>query len=142
MERDCENFIMTSEQFVHEWNKAKIRELMEIDEMAITVNIYYTGVNGNAKKFAEEMVSSGVVNDIRAEEGNLRYEYFFPLEKQETVLLIDSWKDQHSINVHHASPMMAKITQLREKYDLHMKVERYVSDETKIPDADKTFIRE
>jgi Uncharacterized conserved protein len=133
---------MTSEQFVHEWNKAKIRELMEIDEMAITVNIYYTGVNGNAKKFAEEMVSSGVVNDIRAEEGNLRYEYFFPLENQETVLLIDSWKDQHSINVHHASPMMAKITQLREKYDLHMKVERYVSDETKIPDADKTFIRE
>ncbi len=110
--------------------------------MAITVNIYYTGVNGNAKKFAEEMVSSGVVNDIRAEEGNLRYEYFFPLENQETVLLIDSWKDQHSINVHHASPMMAKITQLREKYDLHMKVERYVSDETKIPDADKTFIRE
>ncbi len=142
MERDCENFIMTSEQFVHEWNKAKIRELMEIDEMAITVNIYYTGVNGNAKKFAEEMVSSGVVNDIRAEEGNLRYEYFFPLENQETVLLIDSWKDQHSINVHHASPMMAKITQLREKYDLHMKVERYVSDETQIPDADKTFIRE
>ncbi len=110
--------------------------------MAITVNIYYTGVNGNAKKFAEEMVSSGVVNDIRAEEGNLRYEYFFPLENQETVLLIDSWKDQHSINVHHASPMMAKITQLREKYDLHMKVERYVSDETQIPDADKTFIRE
>lgn len=23
--------------------------------MAITVNIYYSGVNGNAKKFAEEM---------------------------------------------------------------------------------------
>lgn len=29
--------------------------------MAITVNIYYTGKNGNAKKFAEEMISSGVV---------------------------------------------------------------------------------
>lgn len=41
--------------------------------MAITVNIYYSGVNGNAKKFAEEMVSSGVVDDIRAEKGNLKY---------------------------------------------------------------------
>ncbi len=29
--------------------------------MAITVNIYYTGKNGNAKKFAEEMILSGVV---------------------------------------------------------------------------------
>lgn len=110
--------------------------------MAITVNIYYTGINGNAKKFAEEMVSSGIVDDIRAEAGNLRYEYFFPMNDKETVLLIDSWKDQHSINVHHASPMMSKITELREKYDLHMKVERYLSDENGLPASDKAFIRE
>ncbi len=110
--------------------------------MAITVNIYYSGENGNARKFAEEMTSSGVVSDIRAEDGNLRYEYFFPMENKETVLLIDSWKDQASIDVHHASPMMAKITELREKYDLHMKVERYVSDETGVPETDKAFIKE
>lgn len=110
--------------------------------MAVTVNIYYSGVNGNARKFAEEMVSSGVVSDIRAEDGNLKYEYFFPMEDKEMVLLIDSWKDQHSINVHHESPMMAKIIELREKYDLHMIVERYVSDETGIPETDKAFIKE
>lgn len=107
--------------------------------MAITVNIYYSGANGNAKKFAEEMISSGVVSEIRAEEGNLRYEYFFKMNDDDTVLLIDSWKDQHSIDLHHASPMMSKIIELREKYDLHMKVERYVSDDAK---TDKEFIRE
>ena len=110
--------------------------------MAITVNIYYSGVNGSAKKFAEEMVSSGVVSDIREEAGNLRYEYFFPMEDGEMVLLIDSWKDQHAIDLHHASPMMAKITELREKYDLHMKVERYVSDEIGVPETDRAFIKE
>ena len=110
--------------------------------MAITVNIYYSGVKGNARKFAEEMVSSGVVSDIRAEDGNLRYEYFYSADDKETVLLIDSWKDQHSINAHHASPMMTRITELREKYDLHMKVERYVSDETGISETDKAFIRQ
>ncbi|MCI8535908.1 MAG: antibiotic biosynthesis monooxygenase [Hungatella sp.] len=110
--------------------------------MAITVNIYYNGKNGNAKKFAEEMVSSGTVNKIRAEAGNLRYEYFFPMDDEETVLLIDSWKDQESIDIHHASPMMEQISKLREKYELHMKVERYVSDETGIPDSDKVFIKD
>lgn len=110
--------------------------------MAIVVNIYYSGMNGNAKKFVEEMISSGVVNDIRAEDGNIRYEYFFPMDDQETVLLIDSWKDQHAIDAHHASPMMAKITELREKYDLHMKVERYRSDEDGIPVTDQAFIKE
>lgn len=110
--------------------------------MAITINIYYSGKNGNAKKFAEEMIASGVVSNIRAENGNIRYDYFFPMDDEETVLLIDSWDNQHSIDVHHASPMMAEITALREKYDLHMKVERYVSDETGIPTADTAFIRE
>ncbi len=110
--------------------------------MAITVNIYYSGIHGNARKFAEEMVSRGVVRDIRAENGNLRYEYFYPMEDEETVLLIDSWNDQQAIDVHHASPMMAKIMELREKYDLHMKVERYVSDETGVPEADQAFIKE
>ena len=110
--------------------------------MAVTINIYYSGADGNAKKFAEEMVSSGVVRDIRAEPGNLRYEYFFPMDRPDTVLLIDSWKDQSAIDLHHASPMMAKITELREKYDLRMMVERYVSDENGVPETDKTFIRE
>lgn len=110
--------------------------------MAITVNIYYSGVNGSARKFAREMMSSGVVSDIRAEDGNLKYDYFYPVDDEETVLLIDSWKDQKSIDVHHASPMMAKIIELREKYDLHMKVERYVSDEAGVTENDKSFIKE
>jgi len=108
--------------------------------MALTVNLYYTGINGNAKKFAEEMISSGTVAAIRAEKGNLKYEYFFPMEDPETVLLIDSWENQEAIDEHHKTPMMKTILELREKYDLHMKIERYVSDE-KIPEADKAFIR-
>ena len=109
--------------------------------MAISVNIYYSGKNGNAKKFVEEMESSGTAAEIRAEVGNLRYEYFFPLHDAETVLLIDVWEDQAAIDVHHASPMMEKISALREKYDLHMKVERYVTDVEGVPDHDEEFIR-
>lgn len=110
--------------------------------MNITVNIYYTGTGGNARKFAEEMESSGTAAEIRKEEGNLRYEYFFPMADPETVLLIDCWKDQQSIDRHHASLMMEKIAELRVKYDLHMKVERYVSDEGGMPEADRQFIKE
>ena len=108
--------------------------------MAVTINIYYSGENKSAKKFAEEMISSGIADAIRAESGNLRYEYFFPMDDEETVLLIDSWRDQAAIDAHHASDMMTKIAELREKYDLHMKVERYISDET--GETDKSFIRE
>lgn len=93
--------------------------------MSFTVNIYYTGKNGSAKEFAREMTESGLVNKIRAEEGNERYEYFFPLDDPETLLLIDGWRDQQALDDHHKSEMMEEIAALREKYALRMRVERY-----------------
>lgn len=104
----------------------------------ITVNLYYTGKDGAARRFAEEMESSGTAAAIRAEDGNLRYEYFQPLDDPETILLIDSWSDQTAIDAHHSSPMMATIARLREKYDLHMRAERFVSDAF---ESDERFIR-
>lgn len=68
-----------------------------------------------------------------------RYQYFQSLSDPETVLLIDSWKDQASLDAHHASPMMEKIAKLREKYDLHMVVERFT--EADANKADEKFIR-
>ena len=105
----------------------------------ITVNLYYTGANGKARLFAQEMESSGTAAAIRAEKGNIRYEYFFPMNDPETVLLIDAWDNQEAIDAHHASPMMETIRTLREKYDLHMRVERFVSAET--PESEERFIR-
>jgi len=107
--------------------------------MSITVNLYYTGKDGAARRFAEEMEKSGTASLIRNEKGNLRYEYFQPLNDPETILLIDSWEGQDAIDAHHASPMMATIAALREKYDLHMKVERFTSIEDNAEDA--RFIR-
>lgn len=108
--------------------------------MSITVNLYYRGKDDAAQKFAEEMVKSGTVELIRQEKGNLKYDYFLKLDDPETVLLIDSWESQEAIDLHHKSPMMKTITELREKYDLHMQVERYVSDDS-MPESDNEFIR-
>ena len=104
----------------------------------ITVNLYYKGANGSARAFAEEMETSGIADAIREEKGNLRYQYFQPLDDPETILLIDSWRDQAAIDAHHASPMMGRLAALREKYDLHMTVERFVREDL---GADEKFIR-
>ena len=93
--------------------------------MSITVNLYYTGKNGSARKFAEEMVERGIVDAVREEDGNERYEYFFPMDDPETVLLIDRWRDQEALDFHHKTEMMKEIAKLRDKYGLKLKVERY-----------------
>lgn len=94
--------------------------------MSFTINIYYTGENESAKKFAKEMVEKGLVERVRAEKGNQKYEYFFPMDDPETVLLIDRWENQEALDEHHKSPMMKEIADLREKYHLHMRVEQFI----------------
>ena len=87
------------------------------------------------------MISNGVVDAIRQEKGNLKYDYFLSLDNPETLLLIDSWENQEAIDLHHSSKMMKQIIELRNKYDLHMDVERYISDEDGVPESDQSFIR-
>ncbi len=98
------------------------------EKMALTVNIYYTGTDGNARKFAEEMRACGLVDRVRAEKGNLRYEYFLPMDDEETVLLIDVWENEAALDLHHKSPMMAEIAALREKYHLKMRVQKFYGE--------------
>jgi quinol monooxygenase YgiN len=93
--------------------------------MSITVNITYTGKDGNARKFAQEMMDRGIVERIRQEQGNEVYAYFYPADDEESVLLIDRWENQEAIDFHHKTDMMKEIADLRTKYGLRMKVQRF-----------------
>lgn len=55
------------------------------------------------------------------------------------MLLIDQWRDQTALDAHHATPMMQQLAALRDKYNLHMRVERY-RDAEENP-ADEAFLR-
>ena len=52
---------------------------------------------------------------------------------------LDTWRNQKALDAYHSSPLMADVARLREKYDLHMKAERYTKDE--MPEEDNSFIR-
>lgn len=106
------------------------------------MNLYYTGANDNARKFAEEMESSGTADLIRKEAGTIRYEYFLPIGRTETVLLIDAWKSQETVDNYHTFQMMQTIFKLREKYHLMVRSERYITGENGISKEDLNFINE
>lgn len=85
----------------------------------ITINIRYTSEEKDgARQYVKEMEESGIADRIRAVEGCIRYEYFFPADDPEGLLLIDEWADQAALNRYHASPMMKEAADLREKYKL------------------------
>lgn len=106
----------------------------------ITMHLYYTGTTGQAQAFTQEMEKSGLADRIRQQAGNHRYQYFTPLDDPDTVLLIDSWTDQEALDRHHDSPMMQDILDLRTKYQLTVRAERYRSDNDSISTKDQAFV--
>ena len=90
----------------------------------ITMLIYYRGTQGAAGSFVTQMEAEGIAGDIRREPGCVRYEYFQPLNEPGTILLLDTWKDQAALDAHHASPMMKRLAELREIFDLKMTAEK------------------
>lgn len=109
--------------------------------MVITINIYYTGTDNNLRLFMNEMISNGIVDRIRKQPGNLKYEYFIPFEEEGKILLIDQWSSQQALDVHHQSPMMQEIIELRNKYELEMEVERFANDNISITSNDRKYIK-
>ncbi|WP_311531966.1 putative quinol monooxygenase [uncultured Anaerococcus sp.] len=79
--------------------------------MTLTINILYKGKD--SKKFAKEMTEKGIVDRIRAQKGNIRYEYYQSLERDDEILLLDIWENQEALDIHHQSPMMDEIMKLR-----------------------------
>lgn len=108
--------------------------------MTVTVHLFYTGENGNARKFAEEVISGGTADAIRNEKGNCGYDYYLSLSDPETVLLVDSWEDQAAIDAHHSSPMMEEVLRLREKYGLSVRAERFQPDSAGFTSNDRKYL--
>lgn len=57
--------------------------------MAITINIYYRGTSENIQNFVNEMINRRIVEKIRVQAGNLKYEYYFAIEDKTELLLVD-----------------------------------------------------
>lgn len=90
--------------------------------MAVTVNIYYSGVNGNAKNLHRKsqvelqmiFVEKTVISEMNT---------FFSMDDEKTVFLIDSRNKAGIIRnqlIFITSPIMKKIIEFREEYDLQL----------------------
>lgn len=108
--------------------------------MPLIVLLTYTGRGEAAKNFAQEMEANGIAATIRQRPGNLKYDYFQPLSQPESILLIDIWENQAALDEHHHSPQMQSILDLRAKYDLEVKAERFTTMTDAIPEIDQKYL--
>ena len=88
----------------------------------IILNVTYTLKDGTRQDFYNEIVKEKIDQLSRAEEGNLKYEYYFPVEDENKILLIEVWKDAEAQKLHNKSEHFEKLQKIKEKYVINVQL--------------------
>ena len=75
--------------------------------------------------FLKAIVSEGIDAAARGEAGNLKYDYYLPVDNDCDLLLIEKYKDAAAVAEHVRQPHTARLVELKEAYVADMILEQY-----------------
>lgn len=78
--------------------------------------VTYTMLPGHRDAFLQMMRESGILDQIRREEGCLDYRYYLPEEEDGTLLLVERWTGPEAQKAHMATGHMARLGQVKAQY--------------------------
>ena len=78
--------------------------------------VTYTMLPGQRDAFLQMMRESGILDQIRREEGCLDYRYYLPEEEDGTLLLVERWTGPEAQKTHMATSHMARLGQVKAQY--------------------------
>ena len=78
--------------------------------------VTYTMLPGQRDAFLQMMRESGILDQIRREEGCLDYRYYLPEEEDGTLLLVERWTGPEAQKAHMATRHMARLGQVKAQY--------------------------
>lgn len=80
------------------------------------IYVTFTCFPGKREAFVEKVKAEGVLAAIRAEDGCLRYDYYFSDSDPDELLLIEMWETRQHQQVHIGQPHMATLRSFRNDY--------------------------
>ena len=82
----------------------------------LTLYVKYLCRPGVCQAFVEELEKSGVADKVRAEEGCLRYQYYYPANESDAVFLLEQWESAAHQEIHMTQPHMEVLRAIKHKY--------------------------
>ena len=92
----------------------------------IVLNVTYTCKPGQREAFLERLLAEGIDTTSRAEEGNLKYDYYLPFDDDgEELLLVEKWQDAAALDLHHSLPHFVRLCAFKGEYVIDSRAERF-----------------
>ena len=72
--------------------------------------------------YIKEVIEQGVISKSRAEDGCIRYEYFYPMESDTNLFLWEQWESREHQKAHCQTEHFAALGKIKEKYGAETKI--------------------
>ena len=95
----------------------------------LVFNVTYKCLPGRRDAFLERIVSEGIDAASRAEDGNIKYDYYIPAAGGDELLLVEKWRDAESVRRHGEQPHFARLGELKPGYVAETVIEKYKTQE-------------
>ncbi len=92
----------------------------------IVLNVTYKCKPDMREEFLEAIMAEGVDVASRAEEGNIKYDYYTPLEGDDELLLLEKWADDAALDLHREQPHFARLGELKNEYVLETVIDKFI----------------
>ena len=91
----------------------------------VILHVTYRCKSGMATDFVRAIKESGVQDLVRSEDGCFQYDYHLSLEQDDTVVLLEKWRDSAALAAHLAQPHMETLRELKSRFALDSALERF-----------------
>lgn len=82
----------------------------------IVLNVTYHCRPGKREEFLEMIRAEGIDAACRAEDGNIKYDYFIPTDGSNDLLLVEKWRDADALAAHGKQPHFARLGEFKAEF--------------------------
>lgn len=91
----------------------------------IVLNVTYKCRNEMRDEFLEMIMTEGIDIACRAEAGNIKYDYYLPVNDCEELLLVEKWRDAEALAEHGRQPHYSRLGELKAEYVVETIIEKF-----------------
>jgi len=103
----------------------EVANVKEKEKEFIFLNVTYTVKEGKREEFYNQLYNKGIIEKSRNEEGNSKYDYYFPVDNANDILLLEIWTDATAQQTHAQTPHFLELQELKKQYILNVTIEQF-----------------
>ena len=91
----------------------------------IVLNVTYKCKPDMRDEFLEMIYTEGIDVASRTEEGNIKYDYYTPVDGSDDLLLVEKWCDAEALAAHGKQEHFARLGELKQEFVLDTIIEKF-----------------